>query len=174
VRCVRADAISIEPWDAGDLPLLQQLMGDPEMMQHLGGPESSEKIAGRLERYIRSNGPDGRMFKILDGATREPLGSVGYWERTWRGNDVYETGWSVLPAFQGQGIAVTATLKAIDRARADGEHRFMHALPSVTNARSNAICKKLDFALLGECEVEYPPGSLMVCNDWRLDLSRPT
>jgi len=26
------------------------------------------------------------------------------------------------------------------------------------------------FTLLEECEFEYPKGSLMRCNDWRLDL----
>lgn len=110
------------------------------------------------------------MFKILDEATGEAVGSVGYWERTWRGGQVYEIGWSVSPAFQGQGIAALATAKGIDRARSERKHRFLHAFPSVDNAPSNAICRKLGFSLLGECEFEYPPGSLMQCNDWRLDL----
>lgn len=50
-------------------------------------------------------------------------------------------------------------------------HRFMHAFPSVENAPSNAICRKLGFALVEESEFEYPPSNLMRCNDWRLDLS---
>ena len=33
-------AVRIEPWAAGDLPLLEQLLGDPAMMEHLGGPET--------------------------------------------------------------------------------------------------------------------------------------
>mgnify|MGYP006175838757 CR=1 FL=1 len=28
-----------------DLPLLEQLLGDPEMMEHLGGPETPEQIS---------------------------------------------------------------------------------------------------------------------------------
>jgi hypothetical protein len=50
------------------------------------------------------------------------------------------------------------------------QHRFVHAFPSVANAPSNAICRKLGFTLLEECEFEYPRGSFMRCNDWRLDL----
>jgi hypothetical protein len=42
--------------------------------------------------------------------------------------------------------------------------------PSVVNAPSNAICRKLGFTLLGEHEFEYPKGNFMQCNDWRLDL----
>jgi RimJ/RimL family protein N-acetyltransferase len=162
--------VRIEPWVEGDLPLLQRLMGDPEMTKHLGGPETPEKIAERHARYVGANSDESRMFKIVDAATDEPAGSVGYWEREWRGEQVYETGWSVLPAFQGRGIAGLATAQAIDRARAERKHRFLHAFPSVENAPSNAICRKLGFTLLEECEFEYPKGSFMRCNDWRLDL----
>jgi hypothetical protein len=34
-------AVRIVPWGAGDLALLERLVGDPEMMEHLGGPESA-------------------------------------------------------------------------------------------------------------------------------------
>jgi RimJ/RimL family protein N-acetyltransferase len=163
--------VRLEPWGEGDLPLLEQLLGDPEMMEHLGGPESPEKLAERQGRFERlADSGAGRMFKIVDAPTGAPLGSVGYWDKTWRGEEVYEIGWFVLPAFQGRGIAGRGTGLAIDMARADGKHRFLHAFPSVRNAPSNAICRKLGFTLLGEMEFEYPPGSFMQCNDWRLDL----
>lgn len=160
-------SVRIEPWGEGDLQLLEKLMGDPEMTEHLGGPESPAKIAERQTRYDR---PGSGMFKIVDEATGEAVGSVGYWERSWRGEQVYEIGWSVIPAFQGRGIARTATSRAIALARSEGKHRFLHAFPSVDNPASNAICRKLDFTLVEECEFEYPRGSFMRCNDWRLDL----
>ena len=47
----------------------------------------------------------------------------------------------------------------------------MHAYPSVDNAPSNAICRRLGFRLAGAVDVEYPPGTTMRCNDWRLDLA---
>ena len=47
----------------------------------------------------------------------------------------------------------------------------MHAFPSVENAPSNAVCRRLGFELVEECESEYPPGTPMRCNDWRLDLA---
>jgi RimJ/RimL family protein N-acetyltransferase len=164
-------ALRLEPWGAGDLPLLKQLLGDPEMTKHLGGPESDEKLVERLGKYRKSQSADGRMFKIVDALSGEAMGSVGYWERSWRDDDVYETGWSVLPAFQGRGVAKSATSLAIDRARTDGKHRFLHAFPSVENGPSNAICSKLGFTLVEEVEFEYPKGNFMQCNDWRLDLT---
>ena len=48
--------------------------------------------------------------------------------------------------------------------------RFLHAFPSVANAASNAVCRKVGFVELGECDFEYPAGHPIRCNDWRLDL----
>jgi RimJ/RimL family protein N-acetyltransferase len=163
----RLPSVHLEPWAEGDLPLLERTLGDPRMTEHLGGPESPEKLA---ERQARFEQPGSGMFKIIDDETGEGVGSVGYWERTWHGEQVYETGWFVTPAFQGRGIAAAATGQAIALARAEGKHRFLHAFPSVENEPSNAICRKVGFTLIGECEFEYPPGNRMRCNDWRLDL----
>jgi RimJ/RimL family protein N-acetyltransferase len=159
--------VRIEPWGAGNQPLLEQLMGDPAMMEHLGGPETVEKIAERQQRY---EAPGSGMFKIVDDASGEGCGSVGFWEKEWRERTVYEVGWLVLPAFQGRGIAGAATALVLERARA-GEHRFVHAFPAVDNAASNAICRKLGFTLLEARRFEYPPGHWMDCNDWQLDLA---
>jgi RimJ/RimL family protein N-acetyltransferase len=162
--------VHLEPWEESDEPLLHKLLGDPAMMEHLGGAESPEKIAERHQRYLAL--PEGeQMFKIVSG-DGEPVGQVGYWERDWRDQRVYETGWFVLPAFQGRGIAVAATRLAIERAAAGRRNRFVHAFPNVTNRASNTIARKLGFELVEEgVELEYPKGQLMRCNDWRLDLS---
>ena len=157
--------IELRAWGPGDLPLLQRLLGDPAMMEHLGGPESPEKIAKRQQRYEA----DPRCLKIV--ADGEDLGWVGYWEREWRDGPVYEIGWSVLSEAQGRGIATEATRLAIDAARATERHRHLHAFPGVDNPPSNAICRKLGFTLLEARDFEYPPGTVMRCNDWRLDLA---
>lgn len=163
----------IEPWGDGDLPLLKKTVGDPELMEHLGGPESDEKIADRQAKFARlAASGTGRMFKIVDVATSEAVGSVGYWDRSWRGDEVYEMGWFVVSGHHGRGIASMGTAQAIATARAEDRHRFVHAFPSVENAPSNAICRKMGFTLLEACEFEYPPGSFMRCNDWQLDLLR--
>lgn len=165
--------VRLEPWGEGDLLLLQKCLGDPAMMEHLGGPESPEQIVERQRRYERLPGiGEGRMCKIVEAATGESVGSVGYWERETSEGPVYETGWLVLPAFQGRGIATSATAQVIERARAEGRHRFLYAYPSVDNAPSNAICRKLGFTLIRVSEYEYPKdsGNILRCNDWRLGL----
>jgi RimJ/RimL family protein N-acetyltransferase len=163
--------VRLEPWGAGDLALLQALLGDPAMMEHLGGPEAPEAIVERQARYTAPAEPGaGRQLKIVDEATGAGIGWVGFWERTWHEAPVYEIGWAVLPAFQGRGIAGAATAGAIAALRAERRHRFLHAFPAVGNPPSNGICRKLRFTLVEACDVEYPPGHWMRCNDWRLDL----
>ena len=156
--------VRIEPWGSGDHQLLEGLLGDPAMMEYLGGPETSEKIAERQARYEQLPA----CFKIVFEG--KDAGWVGFWEREHHGETVYEMGWSVLPAFQGRGIATQATMVALDAARAAEGPRFVHASPSVDNAPSNAVCRKAGFELLGPYDDEYPPGTPCRLNDWRFDL----
>ena len=143
------------------------------MMQHLGGPEPPEKIAERHQRYLQVGAKgSGQMFKIVETESGEAVGSIGYWPRRWQEAVVYETGWSVLPEFQGRGIAAAAAAQVVEIARSEGTRASVHAFPSVDNPPSNAICRKLGFTLVGECDLEYPPGHMMRCNDWRLPLQK--
>ena len=135
------------------------------MTRHLGGPESPDKLASRQRRYET---PDSKQYRIVtpDGL---PCGYVGYWERSWQTEDVWEVGWAVLTEYQGRGFATEAMLLLLDIIGGD-ERRSVHAFPSVDNAASNAVCGKLGFEFLGSFDFEYPPGHPLRCNDWRLDL----
>lgn len=163
----RPPAIHLEPWtDEGGLALLLRL-NTPEMTEHLGGPETHEKVADRHRRYLRLD-DKGRMFRITaDGRT---AGSIGFWETTWQGEPVWETGWGVLPEFQGLGIAAGAARLVIEEARAAGRHAHLHAFPATDHGASNAVCRKAGFTLCGESTVEYPKGNWHACNDWRVVL----
>lgn len=159
-----ASSVQLVRWSDGDLPLLIRL-NSPKMTEHLGGPEAAEQLQRRLDRYVATTG----MFVVR--ADGEAVGSVGFWDRSWKGEMVYETGWGILPEFQGFGIATRAMQMLIGIARAARGHSAMHAFPSVDNSPSNAICRKVAFELVGETDFEYPKGHWMRCNDWRLRLS---
>lgn len=164
--------VRIVPWDDGDLDLLR-LLNAPEMTVHLGGPETEDKLLDRHKTYCEIAGKGtGRMFKILLLPHNEVAGSVGYWDKAWQGEDVFEIGWSVLPEFQGRGIATAATEKAIATATSEKKHQYIHAYPKVINSASNSICHKLGFLFRGECDFEYPIGTPIRCNDWRLEIGK--
>jgi len=157
-------SIHLEPWAEDDLPLLQALLGDPAMMEHLGGPEAPEKIVERHGRYLAT--PSALKIMVDDVGA----GWVGYWEHEWQGETIYEMGWSVLPAYWGRGVAYQATMLALDQARASDGPRVVHAFPVPENGPSNAICRKCGFTLLGEVDFEFPKGVWAPSNDWMLRL----
>ncbi|MFD7627705.1 GNAT family N-acetyltransferase [Streptomyces sp. NPDC059851] len=166
--------VRLEPWSEGDAALLRALNA-PELMEYLGGPETEEQLDRRHRRYTDLSADrtgKGRMFRIVLLPEEAVAGSIGFWGTTWNGEPVYETGWTVLPGFQGRGVATAATQVVAQEARAAGLHRYLHAFPSTDNAASNAVCRKAGFELLAERDVEYPPGRPIRCNDWRLDLRR--
>jgi RimJ/RimL family protein N-acetyltransferase len=163
--------VRIEPWSDRDFDLLRRANA-PEMTEHLRGPETEEQLLVRHRRYVDIDGTEtGRMFRVVLLPEGVAVGTTGYWERTWRDETVYETGWGVLPEYQGKGIAVAAAAAAVERAGAERKHRYIHAFPSIENPASNAICRRAGFSLVAECDFEYPPGTFMRCNDWRLDLT---
>ncbi len=160
--------IELKPYSDDDMPVLER-SNSPDMTEHLGGPETAQRLAHRLRRYVAATTDHARMYKVMfQGAV---AGGVGFWDRDWQGELVYETGWGVFPEFQGQGIATGAMKLLIPMARATRRHRWMHAFPAPDNGASNAICRKLGFELVGEVDFEYPKGHWAPSNDWRLSLS---
>ena len=46
----------------------------------------------------------------------------------------------------------------------------LHAFPPVSNARSNAMCRKMGFTLIRASDFQFRDRTLR-CNDWSLDLA---
>lgn len=163
-------AIQLVKWGDGDWDLLVQL-NSPEMTEHLGGPESAEKLEARHKRYVAAADSDtAYIWKVILQPEEVGVGGVNFWDREWKGEQVYEMGWGVLPEYQGRGIASAAVAQAIELARATKRRPAVHAFPSIHNSPSNGICRKLGFELLSKVQFEYPKGHWATSNDWRLAL----
>ncbi|KWV34302.1 GNAT family N-acetyltransferase [Micromonospora rifamycinica] len=167
--------VRLEPWSESALDLLHRI-NTAQMRRHVGGPEPEDRLLARHRRYLAlPTTGRGRMYVVLRGD--EMVGSIAYHRRDWHGEQIYETGWNVLPPHQGRGVASAAGAALITIVRGLPHHadapRSLHAFPAVENTPSNALCRRLGFTLLGPCEFEYPrgSGSLMRSNDWRLDLA---
>ncbi len=161
------------PYGEGDLWLTEALELDPDVMSELGGPRPKEELPGVHEMRIAAKiDGDDWWFKIVPGPGDEAAGTIGIWPSEFQGAEVYETGWMVLPAYQGRGIASEALSMLLDRARGAGLFGSIHAYPGATNGASNALCRKFGFELLGESEVEFRDQPLRV-NHWVLVLASP-
>jgi RimJ/RimL family protein N-acetyltransferase len=168
-----ADEVSIRPYAEGDMWILERTLGDPKQMVHLNGPESQEKIRERHMKYVKMSADQrtGCMFTVMVGTA--PAGHVGYWETEWDGQKVWETGWFVLPEFQGRGVATEAMRQLIGVLNKLQGHRFLMAFPAVDNHTSNAVPRKLGFTLVKEIDFEYPHESskFLRTNVWQLGSS---
>jgi RimJ/RimL family protein N-acetyltransferase len=154
-----------------DLALYEGIHCDPEMMEHMGGPLPREGLAEKLRRDVAATeAGECWVLKIIpDDDPGTAAGTVTIWEHSWNGQSINEIGWMVLPPFQGRGLGIEAVRSALRRARSEGRWDVVHAFPPVTNARSNAMCRKMGFSKLEECDFEFRDRVLR-CNHWQLDL----
>lgn len=164
--------VGLRPYSDCDFGLLRELLGDPDLMRYLGGPESEQSLIARHARYLGAEAETNGIFVIVVGEPESPAGWVGFWESQWAGEVMWECGWHVLPGFQGAGVATAGASLALREARDRRRHRYMEAFPASGNAASNALCKRLGFVRLADVEIEYPRGSTMQAVRWRLDLGR--
>jgi RimJ/RimL family protein N-acetyltransferase len=156
-----------------DLPLYQRMVRDPDMMAELGGPLPQEGLEEKLQGIVDSVW-DGSVwyFTIVPNDVGSPAGTICVWEHDQDGESINEIGWMVAPEFQGHGLASEALRSILARARAQGRWGVIHAYPGLTNAPSNALCRKAGFELLGQSDIEYA-GRTLRCNHWRIDLRIP-
>lgn len=137
---------------------------------YIGGPESDAQVSDRHERYLRFwDTGEARSFVITDGA--ETLGAICVWKTTWRDQDVWETGWFVVPEAQGRGAGTAAVRLLVADARAHTEERtLLTAFPDRRNLPSNALCRNAGFTLAGQRPDVFRGASLQM-NEWVLDLT---
>lgn len=167
--------ISIRPYSSGDMWVLERTIGASREMVHLNGPESLEQIQKRHKRYLAMSADQhaGCMYTIMVGPSA--AGNVGYWETDWEGEEAWETGWFVLPEFQGRGVATQAMKQMIQIVGKRSNHRSLVAFPATDNGPSNAIARKLGFEHVKEIDIEYPQhsGKFLHNNVWRLNPPSP-
>jgi RimJ/RimL family protein N-acetyltransferase len=156
--------VELRAYTDADLALTEALETDPAVMRELGGPIEREKLPAIHRRRLG----DPWWFKIVADAGGPAVGTIGVWETAHGEETLYETGWMVLPAHQGRGIASGALTLLIARVQAEPRFGAIHAFPPVTNAPSNALCRKFGFALLGHDDFVYS-GRTLHCNHWALD-----
>ena len=151
-----------------DIALIEAMETDPVVMRELGGPVPREEIPAIHGRRLGS----GPWYFVIVTDDGESAGTIGIWETEHDGAVVHETGWMLLAAFHGRGLASAALGQLLDRVRAEPRVEQLHAWPGVTNPASNALCRKFGFELLGEEEGAYRDARFPV-NHWVLTL-RPS
>ena len=80
----------LEPWDERGLTL-ERRANTAEMQAFLGGVRTEEAIVAQLGRFRQViDSGSGEMLLIVVDDAPDPVGSVGYREKEWRGGKVFE------------------------------------------------------------------------------------
>ena len=156
--------MELEAYTDADFALTEALETDPDVMRELGGPIDREKLR---EVHRRRLG-EPWYFKIVLEPGGPGVGTIGVWETRHGDETLHETGWMVLPGHQGRGIASGALALLVERVKAEPRFERIHAFPPVTNAPSNALCRKFGFTLLAQHDFVYS-GRTLHCNHWALE-----
>ncbi len=157
--------MELVPYADEHLWLTEALETDARVMAELGGPWPRDAIPAIHERRLNSVAAGTWMFTMVPETGASPVGLIGLFGSDLDGSQITETFWLVLPAHQGRGYASAALRMLLDRAQADGRWGPIHAFSGVTNAPSNALCRKSGFVLVGERDIEYG-GRTLRCNHW--------
>jgi RimJ/RimL family protein N-acetyltransferase len=163
--------VELVTYTDADLALTEALECDPRMMGELGGPiDKAEIPAVHRKRLSGIANGDTWWLKIVPEPSGPPAGTIGIWPSEWNDRKIHEIGWMVLPEFQGRGVATGALEAILSRARAEPRLERVHAFPGVTNAPSNALCRKFGFSRTEQTEVKFRDRPLRV-NHWELDVT---
>lgn len=155
-----------------DLDAYVRMRCDPVMMAELGGPLPREGIEDKLARDAKEASQDAVWIKMIvpdETAPEVTAGSVVIWSHDHEGGRISETGWMVLPGYQGRGIAKWAVRTLLEMARDQDRWGPVHAFPGVTNGPSNGICRSLGFTLIGEQDLPYAGDRILRVNHWVID-----
>jgi len=153
--------VRIEPWAEGGF-LLLGLLGDPRMTS-----TSAARTTTRSSPSVRpatrgwQNSGTGRMFRIVNAATDEAVGSVGYGTRRGGTNrSMRSDGCSPRVSRGGAWPALQPPMQSRMPDRTESIGSCMRC-PATENRPSNLICRRLGFSLIEECQVEYPRSIFM-------------
>ncbi|MGF2948720.1 GNAT family N-acetyltransferase [Microbacterium sp. YY-02] len=173
----RGSMLVLRKWRDDDHPVAMR-SNSPEFMTYLGGPEAPEKVESRAAKYADGwrTGANAMFVLTSDdplidgGVTGDPraVGVIGYWPVEEDGEPVLEAGWTIF--VPGRGFATEGVRLVLRHAAAHSDRDSVHAYPRTDNEASNALCRRVGFELLGEVNMEYPPGNPIISRNWRYDL----
>lgn len=154
----------LRPLTLDDEQFYERIYSEPQMWAQLGGVVEQD-MAAKLRRDVASVEADRHWVLVIVTDDGTDAGTVALWDHEWEGQTIDEIGWMVLPEHQGRGLASAGVAEALKRGDEVGRWRTLHAFPAVTNAPSNALCRKHGFALRGFVEYAYR-GQTLGVNHW--------
>jgi RimJ/RimL family protein N-acetyltransferase len=148
---IETDRLGLRLLSEDDLDAWADFLGDAEATRLLHTPDpvhQPERVRGSLSRWVGMTQGDIGMYAVIDRATGETVGFVGFGRRELDWGDEIELGWLIRRRFWGRGYATEAA-RAL-RPLAPGR---VVSMIRVENDASANVARKLGMSI--EREIDY-------------------
>jgi [ribosomal protein S5]-alanine N-acetyltransferase len=148
---LKTDRTYIRPFVREDLDELCQLCTIPEAMRFIPphfGMETKAQVTERLERYMQHYDAHNISFGYVSDLDGNFIGRAGFYFVP--EVNQYEIGYSLLPAYWGQGLATEIADGLLDYAFSHLHLDTVCARTIAGNKNSEAVLYKNGFTFLGE------------------------
>lgn len=152
VPTLETERLTLRGWRETDIDGYAALMGDPVASRFIGGPLSMDDAWRKMACYVghwhwRGYGP----FVLEDKTSGRFAGFCGPWFPF--GWPEAEISWSLLPAYQGRGLASEAAARALEYAFDElGWHTAISPI-APANTPSIRVAERLGARLDGTTEI---------------------
>lgn len=147
---LETERLYINPFTVNDLPLLNKLHADEDVMKyHPSGKRSEERIVKDLDAIIEHQNVYGYSFwGVFEKKHHQFIGRVGLWhlDKT----ELVELGYSLFRQFWGQGYATEMSEKVLQFGFSQLNLSEIFAVIHPENVVSQKVAKKLGFCFLRE------------------------
>jgi RimJ/RimL family protein N-acetyltransferase len=152
------------PYSDVDRDLTFALESDPSVMSHLGGVGTAADAERVHQERLAAVARGDLFFTIVPDGASDPVGILAIWRTEWNSESIHELGGMLLPQFHAQGLTVRAFELILPHVLDKGISR-LDSFPAVANRPSNAVLRKLGFARLEDCDLDYD-GRPLRCAHW--------
>ena len=142
---LKSERLGFRWWTAEDLPLAQQLWGDPEVTKYFGGPFSEDEIRRRFKRERARRMVHGFQYWVIELLeTGEFVGVCGL--RPYRpAEEIIELGFHLRPKFWGRGLATEAARAVVAYGFEKYAPKKLAAAHHPDNLNSKKVIEKVGF-----------------------------
>ncbi|GAA4928402.1 GNAT family N-acetyltransferase [Nonomuraea thailandensis] len=156
---VRSERLLLRRAHAADREAIVELMTDPEVQAHLGGPRPRGDVEKQFDTVMATGAPRPGNFVIADGATDRLLGTLMLGRRardlpghvTEDGEEL-ELGYVLRRGAWGAGYAFEAATAALRAAAGELPDQPVVLVTQTANERSLALAARLGFRPVGTFE----------------------
>jgi len=140
-----------------DQALMEELLGDPDVMRYYPAPKTSEQVERWIESTLRHYSEHGYALWVLerleDGAF---IGECGLIWQTVEGERMLEVGYHLLPRYQGKGYATEAARACAEFASNQLGVTHLIAMINPQNEPSRRVAERIGMGI--EKTVDVPDG----------------